>query len=194
MTTQITLVDREQNLNPRQIRSQGFIPVTVYGKSIEAPLSLKLSKHDFNKKHLQRAIQALEAEVPGKKTKLLVVIKAIESNPVTDEILNIQFHCVKPDDLVKVTVPIIYAGVSPLVQAGGVLKYNNRTVNLECPAKQIPDGVKFDLATLAGDKTIAFYGDLILEKGVLLKSEATQITVKVTIPTISAAKTDEKAK
>ncbi|MDX1919328.1 MAG: 50S ribosomal protein L25 [Candidatus Caenarcaniphilales bacterium] len=188
-TTNINLELKERDLkqNPREARRNGFIPVTVYGKNLKESLSLQITKADFKKLSLSNYKQSLSAVVEGGKRTVLLVMKAIERNPVTEEVLNIQFQSVEPDTKVRVKLPLIFEGSSPLVQAGGTLLINNQSVVLTCPAKSIPASVKFDIGTLANDKSIAYYSDLVVSDEFILESDKEQIIAKVNIPQVAAA-------
>ncbi|HEY9885691.1 MAG TPA: 50S ribosomal protein L25 [Vampirovibrionales bacterium] len=183
MNASLELQERDTNLNPRQTRQKGFIPVTIYGKSLNQSLSLQVDKQEFVKKNLSKHVQTIEGKTS--KGKHLILVKSVERNPVTEEILNIQFHAVDDTDIVKSTVPISYVGTSPLVRAGGVLFINNKTVNISCKASQVPASIEFDLANIADDKSsIAYFNDLNLEEGITLRSEPTQIIAKVSAPKV----------
>ncbi|MDJ0626316.1 MAG: 50S ribosomal protein L25 [Candidatus Caenarcaniphilales bacterium] len=189
MSKSLSLKKRNESQNPRQIRRDGNIPVTVYGKRLEKSLSLQIEKTDFQKLHLSQEVQTIDGDVEGTEKQLLI-IKSIEKNPVTEEVLNIQFQSVSPDDMVKVTIPIRYVGISPLVQAGGNLLVSRKKVNLICPAKLIPSFVEYNIANLKDSKSFACYSDLTFEEGVILKSDAQQIIVKVSAASQSASSSD----
>ena len=42
----LTILERETDKNPRQIRSAGFLPGSIYGKGMEAK-SIQINTHDF---------------------------------------------------------------------------------------------------------------------------------------------------
>ena len=42
----LTIIERETDKNPRQIRTAGFLPGSLYGKGIEAK-SFQVNTHDF---------------------------------------------------------------------------------------------------------------------------------------------------
>jgi large subunit ribosomal protein L25 len=184
----LTFQKRDPKLNPRQIRKQGFIPVTVYGRNLKESLTLQVAASDYTKLGLSKTVQVFNGQIDGGNNDLALLIKSIEKHPVTGEVYNIQFQNVSPDQKVKITVPIIYEGASPLVQAGGTLFLNKKFVTLVCPSKLVQSSVKFDLNSLNGDKTIAYYSDLPLPTDVVLKSDVTQIIAKVSMPQATADK------
>lgn len=183
----LELKERDSKQNPREARRNGFIPVTIYGKNLKESLSLQISKVDFFKLGLSTLKQSLYGQADAAKKKLLLVIKSIERNPVTEEVLNIQFQSLEEDTKVRVKLPLVFEGTSPLVQSGGTLLINNQYVVLTCPAKSIPASVKFDIGVLAGDKIIAHYSDLAISDEFILESDKEQIIAKVNVPQVVAA-------
>jgi len=178
--TLIELIDREQDLNPRQIRAKGFIPVTVYGKNIgHQSISAQIETFAFTRLRKNPFFKYLKAKLPGTKKEHLLLLKAIEKNPVTDKIFNIQFHSVENTENISINVPITYTGSSPAVRAGGSLFVNKKSVNLKCQAKDIPDYIEFDLAFFEIGKHFAYYTDLQLPSKTTLNSSAEQIIAKV---------------
>lgn len=182
MSISLTLEERDLKLNPRQIRESGFIPVTVYGKSLKKSLSYQILHHDYSKLGLSKAIQTIEGHAKLDNKKHLILIKSIEKNPLTQEVLNIQFQAVDPDEKVLAIVPIEYEGASPMVQAGGILLLNKKIVKISCTAKAIPATIKFNLAKIVPANPIAYYSDLELAAGAELKSDGGQIIAKVSMP------------
>ena len=121
----LILKTKDSKLNPRQLRKSGLIPVTIYGKNLES-LSYVIEQADYKRLALSKAIQTIKAKAENKEGHLLI-IKSIERDAVSEAVLNIQFQKVAPDDLVKIVIPIVYTGSSPLVQAGGSLFVNKKT-------------------------------------------------------------------
>ena len=187
----LILKTKDSKLNPRQLRKSGLIPVTIYGKNLES-LSYVIEQADYKRLALSKAIQTIKAKAENKEGHLLI-IKSIERDAVSEAVLNIQFQKVAPDDLVKIVIPIVYTGSSPLVQAGGSLFVNKKSVELLCPAKSIPANIEFDLSFFAGEKIIAHYSDLPISKDLQLKGQPSEIIAKVSIPALVVA-TDPKAK
>ena len=185
----LTIEEREENLNPRQIRSKGFTPVTIYEKS-KSSISGQVKTKDFSIAKSSKFVQTLE--VNFKKENFLVVIKDIQKNPIKNQILNIQLHKVNKDQIVTLSVPLVFKNTSPLVQAGGSMFINKSTVNLFCVAGKIPSCVEFDLSSMKDNFRIACYSDLVLPEGCKLNCPASEIMVKISIPQEASSATAEK--
>ena len=90
MTTKfkINATLRDENLNPRQIRANGFIPVTIYGKGMES-ISAQVKDSDFilSYRDNKEGLYTLEL---GKKS-FEVQVQNVQKNYATNEVQNIEF-------------------------------------------------------------------------------------------------------
>lgn len=82
---------REAGLNPRQIRAKGLLPVTVYGKNVEAK-SLAVNSHDFKLTYRKNPEATFELKIDGKALK--AVVQDVQMNYSTNEYLNVEFKAV----------------------------------------------------------------------------------------------------
>lgn len=89
MSTVLTLEveKRDESLNPRQLRTTGKIPATIYGKAVES-VSVQLCTRTFDnaiRKHPESVELVLEGNaVP-------VAVQNVQRVSTTDEILNVEF-------------------------------------------------------------------------------------------------------
>ena len=79
---------REEGKNPRQIRSAGFLPGSIYGKGIEAQ-SIQLNTHEFEMAYKNNKDAQWEVNFDGKK--LNAKIQELQINYATNEYLNVEF-------------------------------------------------------------------------------------------------------
>ena len=87
----ITITEREADKNPRQIRSAGFLPGSLYGKGIEAK-SFQVNTHDFEM--LYKNNQDATWELTLGKEKFNAKIQELQMNYATNEFLNVEFNLV----------------------------------------------------------------------------------------------------
>lgn len=87
----LTINEREENKNPRQIRSTGFIPGSIYGKGIDAK-NIQVDTHDFEM--LYRSNKDAVWELSLGKEKFSAKIQELQVNYATNEFLNIEFALV----------------------------------------------------------------------------------------------------
>lgn len=78
-------------LNPRQIRSAGNLPITVYGKNFPAK-SLQINAHSFKLTHRANPDASYTLKIDGKDVK--AVVQDVQVNYATSEFLNVEFKTV----------------------------------------------------------------------------------------------------
>ena len=82
---------RSNDKNPRQLRAEGFVPATVYGKGIDSK-NIQICAHEFEMNTRNNRDSVIELAVGKEKFK--VVIKELQKNYSTNQILNIEFKLV----------------------------------------------------------------------------------------------------
>lgn len=131
----------------RQLRAQGKIPAIFYGPATD-PVKLTVSPADLERalsgKH--RRNQTIELKF-GDESRLALV-KDLEVNPVTRELLHADFYAVSTDRKVKTTVPFDTVGRAIGVQKGGKIRKLFRELPIEAFPQDVPDGIIHDIAAL----------------------------------------------
>lgn len=85
--TPLQVTERDNTLNPRQLRSAGFIPATLYGKAVDAQ-SIQTRTKEFTRLY---ATGSRTFQLEGLNQAFVVKIQDVQINPITQEILSIQF-------------------------------------------------------------------------------------------------------
>lgn len=87
----ITIEERTENKNPRQIRSMGFLPGSIYGKGMEAK-SFQVNTHEFEMTYKNNKDSVWELNLG--KEKFNAKIQELQMNFATNEFLNVEFALV----------------------------------------------------------------------------------------------------
>ncbi|MBR3605917.1 MAG: hypothetical protein IKL52_07800 [Candidatus Gastranaerophilales bacterium] len=87
----LTIIERGTDKNPRQIRTAGFLPGSLYGKGIEAK-SFQVNTHDFEMAYKNN--QEGTWELTLGKEKFNAKIQELQMNYATNEFLNVEFALV----------------------------------------------------------------------------------------------------
>lgn len=82
---------RENDKNPRQIRSAGSLPGSLYGKGIEAK-SIQLDTHEFELLYKNNKDSVWELQLD--KEKFNAKIQELQVNYATNELINVEFALV----------------------------------------------------------------------------------------------------
>ncbi len=132
----------------RRFRREGKIPAVLYGKG-EGGVPLVLDKKaviDILKSESgENALFKTAYDSESKDT----MIKEIQQDPVTEEILHIDLIQIAMDRTIKVSVPLVLAGEPVGVKAeGGFVDQVTREVEVECLPGDIPDQIEVDISGL----------------------------------------------
>ena len=83
--------DRVQDKNPRQLRAEGLLPATVYGKGMNSK-SIQINAHEF-KMAYKNAPEAVYEIAVGKE-KFKTVVQAAQMHCSTNTLMNVEFKTV----------------------------------------------------------------------------------------------------
>ncbi|MDR1344165.1 MAG: 50S ribosomal protein L25/general stress protein Ctc [Tannerellaceae bacterium] len=126
----------------------------------------------------------------GKNVKAM--LKSIQTQPVTDEILHIDFIEIHEDKPIVIEVPVTLTGHSEGVKAGGKLSLEMRKLKVKALYKDIPENLSVDITSLGLGKTIQI-GTLHFDNIELVNAKnAVVCAVKLTRAARGAAATSGK--
>lgn len=175
---QITATKRDQfgKNEAGRLRRQGIIPCNLLdgGKSV----LLGVNEREFG-----RLIQAglrqsstIELDVAGQKER--VIIKEIQRDPVSNQILHIDFLKVVTGKRTLLTVPVELTGQSKGVKAGGALEQYIRQLKVRATPETFVDVITVDVTELDVADAVHLK-DLPTPQGWELLLEGNPIVVKV---------------
>ena len=129
-----------------KLRATGFIPAILYGgKDPNQKISIE-------KKSIRDIIntdnflsKVLELDIEGKKEKVLP--RDIAYHVVSEEPIHIDFMRVVSGKKIILEIPVKFINHpdSPGLKRGGVLNIVRRSIELKCPAENIPNDITIDL-------------------------------------------------
>ena len=130
-------------------RQKGQIPGIVYGGNT-APKMIAIDEHGFSKLYGTGTLLStlLMLEVDGEKTR--VISRAVQTDPVTDRPIHIDFLRLAPGARIALNIPVHFHGQegSPGIKKGGVLNIVRHEVELYCVVENIPNFIEGDLTGL----------------------------------------------
>lgn len=138
----------------KQLRKQGLIPATVYGKGIE-PASVQIDERAFLAVYRKAGKTAL-IELNTGTARQSAFVQAVQRHPVMRTIIHIDFKVVDLRKAIHVEVPVVTIGASPLVARGDALiNHALNTVMVEALPAELPQHIEVDVSGLDTlDKTI----------------------------------------
>ncbi|MBI5078598.1 50S ribosomal protein L25 [Candidatus Saganbacteria bacterium] len=170
----------------KNLRKQGLIPAVIYGKKIGSR-SIVIDRKAFVKGVLgsvagRNAIISLK--ITGEKGQgISVLTQEVQRNPLTDEILHIDFRHIVMDEAIKTRVIIELIGIPAGVKDdGGVLIHGLREIEVKCLPLEIPDKFEVDVTALKiGDSL--HVSDLSAVAGVEILTTPTEMIANCSPPT-----------
>lgn len=82
---------RNEDKNPRQLRAEGLLPATVYGKGVES-ISIQVPTKDFTLAYRDNASATFELTIDKKSYK--TVAQSVQKNYATNETQSVEFKLV----------------------------------------------------------------------------------------------------
>jgi large subunit ribosomal protein L25 len=164
----------------RRLRSAGNIPAVVYGAGLAAqPIHVERKRFVelLRKSGGDNAVFLLKL-ADGSQGRH-AMIRDEQLDPVTREIVHLDFLRVVMSEKVRVTVAVELTGIAYGVKTeAGVLDFSHREVHVECLPGDIPSRLELDVTELhLGHHLTA--GDLKLPAGVTLLDEPERVLVSV---------------
>ena len=174
----------------RRLRGTGRIPAVVYGPEIQ-PVNCSVDQRDFASvvnEHGRNAIVTLSVGGDGHST----IIKEVQHNPLSGQVLHVDFHRISLTERIVVEVPIHGEGVPVGVRNdGGVLEHLLHEIEVECLPTEIPGEILFDVSDLSiGDSV--HVSDLRVSGEVVLVTEGDRSVFVLVPPTVRAADEEEE--
>jgi len=175
----------------RAIRRQGLVPAVIYGdKKDPEPISLEspvLIRHLESGRFLATLY---EIEVDGTKTR--VIPRDVQFDPVRDFPMHVDFLRLGKGARIDVEIAMTFINEeeSPGLERGGVLNVVRYTVELSCPADNIPEELIGDLTGLDIGDSIHI-SDIDLPEGVTPTIADRDFTV-ATVAAPAAMPSDEE--
>jgi len=177
----------------RRLRVSGHIPAVIYGGTAKESVSVSVDP----KKLLQILYSdsgvntLIDLELAGGDSSQ-VLVKDFQLDPVSTELLHVDFYRLAMDKAITVLVPVTLIGEAIGVkQEGGLLDFVNREIQIECMPTEIPETVKVDVGELSiGDGVRV--RDVV--EGVVWKpiSELDTLLVHVTAPKVEEEEAEEE--
>ena len=133
----------------RRTRRGGHVPGVLYGGGKDAtPIAVqpKALLKILHSEAGQNTLISLKLAGAGDNR---VLVKDFQLDPVTHEVLHVDFLRIAMDKLLQVTIPIVVHGEPKGVkQQGGILEFIRREVEIEVLPADIPEHIDVDVSEL----------------------------------------------
>ncbi len=162
----------------KKLRREGQLPAVVYGKTLETPVLLSCLKNDFIKVY-RTAGYSTPIELVGGVDQL-VLLQDMQLDPVSDEVLTVDFLAVNKNEKVSASVPVVLIGESKVEKLNeGKVQLVKDEVEVEAFPQDLPHSIEIDLAQIETANDVIFVKDLKLSDKVKVLDDGEQPVVTV---------------
>ena len=163
----------------RQARAAGQIPAVVYGSgkdSVPIALHRKTFLDLMKKAGSETPVFLLKLSDTGQERHAMV--RDIQIDPVSRQVIHVDFQRVEMTQKVRVTVPVEQVGVAAGAKLGGMVDFVTREVHIECLPGDIPRHIDLDVTGIdVGQHAEA--RDLRVPQGVTLLEEPDKVILSI---------------
>jgi len=128
----------------RQLRSQKQVPGVIYGGKKEINFYAAASAL----KGIVYTSEFMLAEITVDGNKYSCILKDLQFDKVTDELIHIDFLELVEDKKVIATLPLKFVGTSSGVKAGGKLVLKIKSVKIKTYPKYLKEAIEVDISNL----------------------------------------------
>ena len=173
----------------RRVRKRGEVPAIVYGRGRE-PLPVAVGARALRDAlHTHAGLNVLiDLGLPASRNqdKRLVIVKGLQRDIFTHEIIHVDFHAISLEETLEAHVPVVLLGTPKGVVEGGVLEQHLREILVECLPTQIPEHIEVDVGELTVGHAL-HAGDLKIPEGVTLLTPPGEVVATVQPPRVEEA-------
>lgn len=166
----------------KRLRRAGRVPAVLYGGS--APVSITVNPKDiFRLIHgHEGGTQLVQVTFNGSSDKRMAIIRDLQLDPVSEDLVHVDLQEVAMDKPIQVTVPLRHVGDAVGVrETKGILEMILREVQVSCLPGQIPEALTADVSNLAiGD--VFTVAQLPVPEGVRVLTDGGQAVATVAPP------------
>ncbi len=177
----------------RFLRRQGITPTHLFGHNVES-VALQCDTAQLKRVLAQTGrTRLISLKVDEAKKPRNVVIREVQREPRTSELLHVDFYQVSMAEKIRVEVPIVPVGEAPALKSkGNFLMQELNSLSVECLPGEIPNRVDIDLTSLTEVGQAIHVRDITLDKEGTILNNPEQLVVKISARHIEELVEEEK--
>lgn len=167
------------------LRKEWIVPWVIYWRHEEKSLSVSFNKIEFLKIY-REAWESTPIDLSWDWITKLALIYDVKTNPVTDQLIHVDFLSVKADEKVETEVPIKLTGESEVEKAKlwkvEQIKYH---VLVEALPRDLPHDIAIDISSIKTVNDVIFLKDIVVSSKVEIKEN-------LDLPVVTVSTLDEE--
>ena len=166
----------------RFLRRQGVTPVHLFGHSVKSE-ALQCDTVQLQHILTQKGKTGLiSLKLDKDKKQRNVVLREVQKDPRTGELLHADFYQVRMAEKIKVDIPIVLVGESPALKLKeNSLAHDLTHLNVECLPDNIPSDVILDISSLTEPEQMIRVKDIVLGEGVAVLNDPGNVVARISV-------------
>ncbi|MFH1608634.1 MAG: 50S ribosomal protein L25 [Patescibacteria group bacterium] len=161
------------------MRKAGELPAVFYGAG-KKNTSISISKTEFKKIWEKAGESSTVKIVTPDKISVDALIYEVQTDPVTDEPVHVDFLVIDMNKKIIVEVQLEFTGISEAVKSGlGTLVKVLREVEVEALPKDLPQNIPVDISKLVDLESRILVSDLVLSTGVEMITKLDEVVASI---------------
>lgn len=175
-----TIRAMERSGKPGKVRRDGFIPGVIYGKGIAESIIVKFETRRF-KRILKNQGRNARINVKMGDDEKSCIIKDLQFDPITNDILHVDLQAVTAETSVKLKVPVVFNGREALESERLVLQTFASEVELSGIMGSMPEVIEIDVSDkTAGDKVVV--GEIKVKDKIKILNDSDEVLAVISAP------------
>lgn len=168
--------DKSENLSA--LRKSGGIPAVFYGAGKNStPISISALEFE---KIWQEAGESSTVKIGMPEGNIDVLIHEVQTDPVTDRPLHVDFLAIDMTKKIRVKVPLVFKGIAGAVKSGiGNLVKVLHELEVEALPDDLPHDLAVDISKLETLKDQIFVSDVKLPAGVVVINNSGDVVASI---------------
>lgn len=168
----------------RKMRKRNILPGVLYGPELKKAQPLEMDYKTFEKVYKEAGESSLiSLEIQGEGKKYLVLIHEVQRDPLTEEIIHVDFYQAPLGEEIVAKIPLVFEGTAPAVKdLGGTLVKNISEVEVKALPQKLPKEIKIEVGGLKTFEDNIKISDLRLPEEVKILKEPEEIVASVSPP------------
>ncbi len=167
----------------KKLREEKKIPGIVYGKEAKN-IPVKVDYKKFKEIYkLAGESSVLNLKIENENKEYPVLIREVQKDPLTENIIHVDFYQLPMNKEVEVTVPFEFEGVAPAEkEKGAILVKILHEIKIKALPQNLIHSIKIDLSSLKNIDDEIKIKDLKLPEGVKIEADPEEIIVVAIAP------------
>jgi large subunit ribosomal protein L25 len=183
MADEFVLAAQDRTVIGKQVnamRRTGIVPGVIYGSHVPEPLAIKLEEKTLKQVIAKAGRNRLIKLTVGDTSPRLVLTREVQRNPISGNIVHVDFQEVSMNEKVTTPVPLVLVGTSPAVTRGeGLLIHGINTVEIRALPMDLVAQIQVDVNVLNALNQGLYVRDLKTNDKVEILTPGEEMVAKV---------------